>query len=281
MAEETASLLDVLGLLEPHLHGPAIDTLCCTSREALSTLGALQPPGVRPAGAWSDAVQEALGDERWLRWVLEHGAPYPLQASAALPPIVREAQRELEAAMECVRVGDAQGLRTLLHGARFHVLAYGGLLLILAVQCGGRDECVRVLLHAIDRHASTGAASVNAHDELGRTALMRAAAREDIQSVQLLLEAGADVEARDHSGRTALMWAAEAGDEEAVEMLLSHGADLHRIDTQGRDALLWAAAGNRPRVALQLVRRGARATRRDHAGHSAHTLCRFPVLPVP
>lgn len=78
-------------------------------------------------------------------------------------------------------------------------------------------------------------AQVNAQDEKGKTALMRAAFAGDTEAVRLLLEKGAQVNVQDSAGDTALMHA--AGNVPSVELLLKHGADRNIKNAKGWTAL--------------------------------------------
>ena len=70
-----------------------------------------------------------------------------------------------------------------------------------------------------------GADSKQAHPE-GETALMAASYAGSIDTVRLLLEAGADVNATDtYQKQTALMWAATEGHADVVKALLDAKAD--------------------------------------------------------
>ena len=77
---------------------------------------------------------------------------------------------------------------------------------------------------------------------IGKTALMRAAEAGDADSVQRLIDAGANVNATDMSGRTALMWAALGGHVGAVRLLLYAGADAHASHKNGVTAFMLAQA---------------------------------------
>ena len=71
-------------------------------------------------------------------------------------------------------------------------------------------------------------------------------------TVEDLLDAGADPNASDISGRTTLMVAAKQGRTEIVHTLLYAGARLHAKDVYGRTALDWAkrTVGNERVVAI-------------------------------
>ena len=72
-----------------------------------------------------------------------------------------------------------------------------------------------------------GAASqVNARDDLGQTALHKAARRGRTQSVKLLLQHGALVDVKCNHGATALHCACASGDVACLHELVKHGADL-------------------------------------------------------
>lgn len=81
-------------------------------------------------------------------------------------------------------------------------------------------------------------------DEYGRTRLMRAGARGDLQAVKDLLARGADVDASNGDGYTALMYTADYGNSEIVEYLLDQGADVDAKDKNGLTALMEAAKQN-------------------------------------
>ena len=60
---------------------------------------------------------------------------------------------------------------------------------------------------------------------------------QNVQTVKLLLELGADVNARDLDGRTALMGAAHKGRSEIVQLLVDHEADMAVRDVGSRDSI--------------------------------------------
>ena len=83
---------------------------------------------------------------------------------------------------------------------------------------------------------------INSPDSDGHTALMWAARRDDTESLNLLVQAGADVHLRNHRGMPALHHAARASREESVRLLLSAGADPRQLDTFGGWSALHQAA---------------------------------------
>jgi uncharacterized protein len=85
-------------------------------------------------------------------------------------------------------------------------------------------------------------AEANGVDGAGRTPAMYTA---DAQTLQTLVDAGADVHACDASGLTALMAAAERGDVDAIRYLLRHAVGVHAATTRGETA--WHHALLHPR----------------------------------
>jgi ankyrin repeat protein len=79
--------------------------------------------------------------------------------------------------------------------------------------------------------------NVNAEDEHGQTALMRAAFNGRMGVAQLLLAKGADVNARGKEGQTALMVASESGHPDVIQALLMAGADVNAKMYDGPTAL--------------------------------------------
>ncbi|KAM7210211.1 Ankyrin repeat-containing domain protein [Rhypophila decipiens] len=79
-------------------------------------------------------------------------------------------------------------------------------------------------------------ANLNAVDDLGRSALMRACEAGHLELVKILLMAHrsdikSEIDKRDRSGRTAFDLAAETGDAKVLEYLLLHGADPQMVIT--------------------------------------------------
>ena len=98
-------------------------------------------------------------------------------------------------------------------------------------------------------------------DDLGTTALLKAAWRGDIQTSLLLLRYGADVNARPcpFGGWTALQAAVEVGCAELVDILLNAGADINAEahPDEGRTALQAAAMEGDANLVEIFLRKGA------------------------
>ena len=96
-------------------------------------------------------------------------------------------------------------------------------------------------------------ADVNVQRADGATALLWAAHWDDFDTVARLLKAGADANAADDHGVTPLMRASENASDEVVEALLDAGADANATQTSGLTALMIAArTGSRDLVRLLL-----------------------------
>lgn len=76
---------------------------------------------------------------------------------------------------------------------------------------------------------------------VGLTPLMRAAIRDDVAIITLLVDAGADLEAAAPEGLTAAHLAAQANAPASLVVLVAAGADLDTISTNGMNALHHAA----------------------------------------
>lgn len=75
----------------------------------------------------------------------------------------------------------------------------------------------------------------------GWTALMYAALVGDLEEVERLIEAGADVNAQDNDGETALIRAAGGSClTEITDILINAGSDLNIKDNRGMMAISWA-----------------------------------------
>jgi len=85
-------------------------------------------------------------------------------------------------------------------------------------------------------------ADIDAGNEHGMTALMRAASRGRIRMVRALLEHGADPNLSRNDKFTALMLAAFFGHEEIVKVLVEHGADTGAATRFGTSAKMWASS---------------------------------------
>uniref|UniRef100_A0A8D1R5F1 Ankyrin repeat domain-containing protein 54 n=1 Tax=Sus scrofa TaxID=9823 RepID=A0A8D1R5F1_PIG len=107
----------------------------------------------------------------------------------------------------------------------------------------------------------------------------------DVETVQQLLEDGADPCAADDKGRTALHFASCNGNDQIVQLLLDHGADPNQRDGLGNTPLHLAACTNHVPVITTLLRGGngpcsfspdpCPATPAQHA-----RLCLLPPLPA-
>ncbi|HEV2689259.1 MAG TPA: ankyrin repeat domain-containing protein [Bryobacteraceae bacterium] len=106
-----------------------------------------------------------------------------------------------------------------------------------------------------------------ARDARGNSPLMYAAALGSLESMRLLLDAGADPNAANDFAATPLMWC--AGDAAKVRLLLAKGANVNARSSFGRTPLLIAATiDGATEVVRLLIDEGADVNARDKGGSS-------------
>ena len=102
-------------------------------------------------------------------------------------------------------------------------------------------------------------ANPKAANRYGATPISEAATVGNGQMVEALLKAGVDPNTQStQDGETVLMTAARAGQLDAVKALASRGANVNARETfRGQTALMWAAAERHPQVVKYLLDKGA------------------------
>jgi ankyrin repeat protein len=126
----------------------------------------------------------------------------------------------------------------------------------------------------IEKYVSSGF-PVNVRTPQGYTALILAAYHGHKDTVQKLIQLGANPCARDNHGSTALMGATFKGELSIAKLLLDQPCS--KVDDRNRDgqtaAMYAALAGNRQLVDM-LRKRGANLNLKDDAGNTAAVLAR-------
>lgn len=100
-------------------------------------------------------------------------------------------------------------------------------------------------------------ADVNAQSSVGATALMVASAKGNVRAVLTLLQAKANPDATDKEGWTALMTASRHGHYYVVDMLIKAGANVNAQNQDGNTALGFASGEGRLPVVKALLKAGA------------------------
>jgi uncharacterized protein len=115
----------------------------------------------------------------------------------------------------------------------------------------------RGALDSIDLLLQAGA-QVSATTRYGVSPLYLAAQKGNAAIVDRLLKAGADARFALPDGETVLMTAARSGNAEAVRLLAAHRADVNfKEPTRGQTALMWAASANNVSATKALLELGA------------------------
>lgn len=113
-------------------------------------------------------------------------------------------------------------------------------------------------------------ANINGHiGKYGETALMLAVRNGHTDTVELLINKGADIEAKDEDGQTPLMFEAAWGDIETVKLLIDKGAAIEARDDDGNTPLMQAAKQYRTEIVKLLLKKGADIEAKDDDGQTA------------
>ncbi|EAY05440.1 hypothetical protein TVAG_197410 [Trichomonas vaginalis G3] len=104
-------------------------------------------------------------------------------------------------------------------------------------------------------------ANVNEQNSNGWTSLIIASNNNCIETAETLLLHGADVNAKEYRGGSSLHWTSWTNSKEAVELLLMHGADIDARDHHGKSPLDYAIENNSKVVADFLIAHGASVTK--------------------
>ncbi len=81
--------------------------------------------------------------------------------------------------------------------------------------------------------------------------------RGSVEELRRLLAGGADINARDQHGQTALMRAAVAGDDQVADWLIQQGANLNQTAKYGLSALMLAVVNGHAGIVRILLNAGA------------------------
>ena len=125
--------------------------------------------------------------------------------------------------------------------------------LVEAVQKGNK-EMVRSLLQQVD---------VNAAQADGATALVWAAHRDDLETAELLIRAGADVNAANDYGATPLLLACTNRNAAMVEKLLQAGANPNSVQPKGETVLMTCSRTGSLEAVKSLLAHGAKVDARE------------------
>jgi ankyrin repeat protein len=111
-------------------------------------------------------------------------------------------------------------------------------------------------------------ADVNIRGLDDSTRLHRATNNGNAEIVRMLLKHGANVDAKNYKGRTPLQKATENGTGKAVRVLLEHCADVGEKDNEGRTPLHKAAENGSDEAVRVLLERGAKIDAKDDEGQT-------------
>ena len=112
-------------------------------------------------------------------------------------------------------------------------------------------------------------ADIKAVNIAGMTALIYASTKGHTKIVRSLIKAGADLDAANKYGMTALIGASEAGHTETVKELLDAGAGIKAVNITGMTALISASEKGHTKIVRNLIKAGADLDVADEHGTTA------------
>jgi ankyrin repeat protein len=136
---------------------------------------------------------------------------------------------------------------------------------VLAAENTLLDAAERGDRAAVTRLLAKGA-NPNTPGPDGTTAIMWAAAHDDVDLVRALIKAGANVRLTNQFGTSALTEAAIIGSAPIIDQLLKAGADPNTKNPEGETALMAVARSGRVDAAKRLVEAGADVNAKEHFG---------------
>jgi len=99
--------------------------------------------------------------------------------------------------------------------------------------------------------------NIESKDIDGKSTLIDASERGQVEAVKILLDRGADINKKDSNGKTALIYASCESHVEVVKILLDRDADINETDNQGYTALIWASKRGETEIVKLLISKGA------------------------
>jgi ankyrin repeat protein len=115
-------------------------------------------------------------------------------------------------------------------------------------------------------HLLSKGANPNTPGPDGTTAVMWAAANDDLELVRALIKAGANVRLTNHFGTSALTEASIIGSAPIIDALLEAGADPNTRNPEGETALMAVARSGRIDAAKRLLEAGADVNAKENFG---------------
>ena len=148
------------------------------------------------------------------------------------------------------------------------------------LHCASWSGKMKKVKYLIEHGPSNKAKFVNRQNSDGSTALHLAASnfRDSLETVQALIEAGANVNTKNNRGETALHLATIHGYTGRVETLIEAGAKMNIKNNDGETALSIAAFYGRTSIVEALIKAGAKVSIKNADGETALDNAEYDVI---
>jgi ankyrin repeat protein len=180
-----------------------------------------------------------------------------------------------------VSCGQTDLLKLLIaHGAETNITfidkgfrEYSEVTYLMKAAGNGHTEVVRILIEngaKVNKVNSQGFSAIHYASTKGSlVGTVQGKEGDFVNTINLLIESGADVNAKNRENKTCLIRASNCGFDNIVEALLAHGADVNARDKDNYTALIFACINGNLETVKLLMEHGADPKHKNNKGNTA------------